>query len=313
MADNADRHKAKMANRKAVQDAEVASKPILEKGLLIVHTGPGKGKSTAAFGLALRALGRGFRVAVVQFIKGAWSTGERMAVERFGAQVEWRTMGEGFTWETQDRARDVAAASAAWAEAKRMMADPSIRLLVLDELNIALRYDYLPLAEVVAALVAAAPRPACRRDRPQRQAGADRGGRLRDRVRARQASLRRWRAGAGGDRILTARALMFQGTGSDVGKSLIVAGLSRAFCEARASRPPVQAAEHVEQRRGDRRRRRDRPRSGFAGARVRSSAERAHEPGALEAAERSRRAGCRPGQGRSAMRGRANIRRSNPN
>jgi cob(I)alamin adenosyltransferase len=142
-----------MAKRKAVQDAEVAAKPILEKGLLIVHTGPGKGKSTAAFGLALRTLGRGHRIGVVQFIKGAWSTGERMAIERFGPQAEWRTMGEGFTWETQDRARDVAAASAAWVEAKRMMADPSIRLLVLDELNIALRYDYLPLAEVVAELV----------------------------------------------------------------------------------------------------------------------------------------------------------------
>ncbi len=123
-----------------------------EKGLLIVHTGPGKGKSTAAFGLVLRALGRGFRVGVVQFIKGAWSTGERTAIERFAAQVEWRTMGEGFTWETQDRARDVASANAAWGEAKRMMADPSIRLLVLDELSIALRYDYLPLAEVVGEL-----------------------------------------------------------------------------------------------------------------------------------------------------------------
>src|ERR1700733_14423179 len=150
--DPADRHKAKMAKRKALQDAEVAAKPILEKGLLIVHTGPGKGKSTAAFGLA-----RGFRVGVVQFIKGAWSTGERMGVERFGTQVEWRTMGEGFTWETQDRARDVAAATAAWGEARRMMADPSIRLVVLDELSIALRYDYLPLAEVVAALVARRP------------------------------------------------------------------------------------------------------------------------------------------------------------
>src|SRR3984957_11143902 len=152
-----DRHKAKMAKRKAVQDAEVAAKPIVEKGLLIVHTGPGKGKSTAAFGLAVRTLGRGHRVGVVQFIKGAWSTGERMAIERFGDQVEWRTMGEGFTWETQDRTRDVAAASAAWVEAKRMMADPSIRLLVLDELNISLRYDYLPLAEVVAALAARRP------------------------------------------------------------------------------------------------------------------------------------------------------------
>ena len=102
-----------MVKRKAAQDAEVAAKTI-EKGLLIVHTGPGKGKSTAAFGLALRALGHGWRVGVVQFIKGAWSTGERAAFERFGDQVDWRTMGEGFTWETQDRARDVAAAEAAW-------------------------------------------------------------------------------------------------------------------------------------------------------------------------------------------------------
>ena len=152
MDSDEDRHRVKMGKRKAAQDAEVAGKPITEKGLLIVHTGPGKGKSTAAFGLALRALGRGFRVGVVQFIKGAWSTGERTAIERFGSQVEWRTMGEGFTWETQDRARDVAAAEAAWEAAKRMMADPSIRLLVLDELNIALRYDYLKLSEVVAAL-----------------------------------------------------------------------------------------------------------------------------------------------------------------
>jgi len=157
MDDAEDRHKKKMAKRKAAQDAEVASKPILDKGLLIVHTGPGKGKSTAAFGLVLRALGRGQRVGVVQFIKGAWTTGERAAIDRFGAQVEWRTMGEGFTWETQDRARDVAAAAAAWNEAKRMMADPTIRLLVLDELNIALRYDYLPLADVVATLKARRP------------------------------------------------------------------------------------------------------------------------------------------------------------
>ncbi len=152
MTDANDRHKAKMEKRKAAQDAEVASKPILEKGLLIVHTGPGKGKSTAAFGLALRALGRGFRVGVVQFIKGGWTTGERPALERFGDRIVWRTMGEGFTWETQDRARDVGAAEAAWEEAKRMMADETIRLLVLDELNIALRYDHLPLGVVVDAL-----------------------------------------------------------------------------------------------------------------------------------------------------------------
>ena len=151
---DAGRHKAKMAKRKAVQDAEVAARTIADKGLLMVHTGAGKGKSTAAFGLALRALGRGWRVGVVQFIKGGWSTGERTALERFGAQIVWRTMGEGFTWETQDRARDVAAASRAWDAALALMADATIRLLVLDELNIALRYDYLPPGEVVAALTA---------------------------------------------------------------------------------------------------------------------------------------------------------------
>jgi cob(I)alamin adenosyltransferase len=152
MTDEAARHKAKMVKRKAFQDAAVAARPILAKGLLIVHTGPGKGKSTAAFGLALRALGRGWRVGVVQFIKGAWSSGERTAFERFGDQIVWRVMGEGFTWETQDRDRDVAAARAAWGQSLSLMADPTIGLIVLDELNIALRYDYLPLAEVVEAL-----------------------------------------------------------------------------------------------------------------------------------------------------------------
>src|SRR6185312_6522789 len=151
--DEAARHKAKMANRKAVQDAEVAGKTV-EKGLLIVHTGKGKGKSTAAFGLMLRALGRGFRCGVVQFGKGAWQSGERTAIERFGDQVEWHTLGEGFTWETQDRARDVAAAERAWAATTKMMADRSIRLIVLDELNIALRYDHLDVARVVKALQA---------------------------------------------------------------------------------------------------------------------------------------------------------------
>jgi cob(I)alamin adenosyltransferase len=154
--DDAARHRAKMAKRKAVQDAEVASKTI-EKGLLIVNTGPGKGKSTAAFGLMLRALGHGWRVGVVQFIKGAWETGERRALDAFGPQITWHTMGEGFTWETQDKARDIAAAHRAFEKAKELMADPDIRLLVLDELNIALRYDYLPLAEVVATLAARRP------------------------------------------------------------------------------------------------------------------------------------------------------------
>ena len=150
--DAARRHKEKMAKRKAVQDAEVASKTIREKGLLIVHTGPGKGKSTAAFGLIMRALGHDWPIGVVQFIKGAWSTGERKALERFPDLVRWYSMGEGFTWETQDRARDVAAAEAAWVKVNELMADPAIRLLVLDELNIALRYDYLPLEAVVETL-----------------------------------------------------------------------------------------------------------------------------------------------------------------
>ncbi|MGO4739675.1 cob(I)yrinic acid a,c-diamide adenosyltransferase [Bosea sp. 2KB_26] len=150
-ADEAARHKAKMEKRKAVQDAEVAAKTI-EKGLLIVNTGPGKGKSTAAFGLILRALGHDWRVGVVQFIKGAWATGERKALDAFGDRIVWHTMGEGFTWETQDKARDIAAAERAFAKAKALMDDPEIRLLVLDELNIALRYDYLPLAEVVETL-----------------------------------------------------------------------------------------------------------------------------------------------------------------
>ena len=149
----AERHRAKMAKRKAVQDAEVAAKTI-EKGLLIVHTGTGKGNSTAAFGLALRMLGRGQRVGVVQFIKGAWHSAERDALARFGDQLVWHTMGEGFTWETQDRARDVAAAERAWAKACELMADPNLAMLILDELNIALRYDYLDLAAVVAALEA---------------------------------------------------------------------------------------------------------------------------------------------------------------
>ena len=155
-SDEAGRHRAKMEKRKAVQDAEVASKTI-EKGLLMVHTGPGKGKSTAAFGLALRMVGRARKVGIVQFIKGAWSTGERSVLESFGDLVEWHSMGEGFTWETQDRERDIAAARRAWEKAVELMADPSVALVVLDELNIALRYDYLPLDEVVAALKARRP------------------------------------------------------------------------------------------------------------------------------------------------------------
>ncbi len=151
-----DRHRTKMAARKSVQDQEVASKSI-EKGLLIVHTGPGKGKSTAAFGLALRMVGRGRKTAVVQFIKGAWTTGERDVLERFGPLVEWHTMGEGFTWETQDRDRDVAACRRAWNVTRGLLSRADLSLVVLDELNIALRYDYLPLEEVLSALSARPP------------------------------------------------------------------------------------------------------------------------------------------------------------
>ncbi|APF35957.1 cob(I)yrinic acid a,c-diamide adenosyltransferase [Chelatococcus daeguensis] len=151
--EEAARHREKMVKRKAVQDAEVAAKT-REKGLLIVNTGPGKGKSTAAFGLMLRALGHGWKVGVVQFIKGNWETGERRAMERFSDLVEWHAMGEGFTWETQDKARDIAAASRAWDKAKELMARDDVRLVILDELNIALRYDYLPLDAVVATLTA---------------------------------------------------------------------------------------------------------------------------------------------------------------
>lgn len=147
------RHRAKMEKRKALQDAEVAGKTIAAKGLLMVHTGAGKGKSTAAFGLALRALGHGWKVGVVQFGKGAWRSGERKMLEALGeSKVSWHTLGEGFTWETQDRARDEAAARRAWDKARELMQDPDIRLLVLDELNIALRYAHLPLEEVVSTL-----------------------------------------------------------------------------------------------------------------------------------------------------------------
>jgi cob(I)alamin adenosyltransferase len=154
--DDAARHRAKMAHRKAVQDAEVAGKTI-EKGLLIVHTGPGKGKSTAAFGLVLRMIGHGRKAAVVQFVKGAWSTGERRVLERFSELVTWHTMGEGFTWETQDKARDIAACERAWQLATELMRQPDLALLVLDELNIALRYDYLPLETVLEAMRARRP------------------------------------------------------------------------------------------------------------------------------------------------------------
>jgi cob(I)alamin adenosyltransferase len=149
-------HREKMARIKAVKDRLYASKTI-EKGLLIVHTGTGKGKSTAAWGLAMRCLGHGLKLGVVQFVKGRRDTGERSFLARFPELAEVKVMGEGFTWETQDRERDIAAARAAWEAAMAMLRDPALHMVILDELNIVLRKDYLPLAEVIAGLQARRP------------------------------------------------------------------------------------------------------------------------------------------------------------
>lgn len=147
---NAD-HREKKAKIKAARDKMMAAKTG-EKGLLIVHTGKGKGKSSSAFGMVLRCVGHGMKVGVIQFIKGAWDTAERRVFETFSDLVTFKAMGEGFTWETQDRERDIAAAARAWEAACEMMDDPDCRMVVLDELNIALRYDYLPLGEVIERL-----------------------------------------------------------------------------------------------------------------------------------------------------------------
>lgn len=144
-------HREKMARRKEARDRIMATKTE-ERGLVIVHTGKGKGKTTAAMGMALRCIGHGLKVGIVQFVKGAWNTGERRALEQFGDLVAFKAMGEGFTWETQDRARDIAAAEAALRAAGEMIRDPSFRMVILDELNIVLRYDYLPVQAVLALL-----------------------------------------------------------------------------------------------------------------------------------------------------------------
>ncbi|WP_430727021.1 cob(I)yrinic acid a,c-diamide adenosyltransferase [Sphingomonas yabuuchiae] len=143
-------HAERMAKKKAAQDSKVAARDA-EKGLIIVHTGKGKGKTTAALGMVIRAVGHGMRVGMVQFVKGAMTTGEAAVLARF-PEVDFHAMGEGFTWNTQDRARDIATARGAWEEVKRMVADPSYDLIVADELNIVLRYDYLPVDEVLEVL-----------------------------------------------------------------------------------------------------------------------------------------------------------------
>ena len=145
------RHAEKMKKKKAARDKIIATKTV-EKGLVIVHTGKGKGKSTAAFGMVFRAIGNGMRVGIVQFVKGKWGTGERKVLEAFPDQVEMATMGEGFTWETQDRQRDIAAAKEAWEKAKAMIMDEKLDMVLCDELNIVLRYDYLDLGEIIEFL-----------------------------------------------------------------------------------------------------------------------------------------------------------------
>lgn len=156
MSVEAEHYRAKMQKRKAMQDRMVAESN-REKGLLIVHSGNGKGKSTAAFGMALRSAGYGRRVAIIQFIKGAWDTGEQRAFQQFGEQIAFYPMGEGFTWDTQDKVRDVAACERAWKLAQDAMSDPEISLVILDEINIALRYKYLTCQDVLSGL---AKRPA---------------------------------------------------------------------------------------------------------------------------------------------------------
>ncbi len=148
-----ERHAEKMKKRRAARDKILATKTE-ERGLIMVHTGKGKGKSTAAMGLAMRCIGHGLRVGIVQFVKGAWETGERAVLDDYPNLVTIKAMGEGFTWDTQDRQRDLAAAANAWAMVKEMMADPGYHMVIADELNIVLRYNYLPIDDIIAALAA---------------------------------------------------------------------------------------------------------------------------------------------------------------
>ena len=227
------RHAEKMAKKKAVRDRMIATKT-LEKGLLIVHTGKGKGKSTAALGMVMRAIGHGFKVGIVQFVKGKWETGERVVLERFADQVTINTMGEGFTWETQSRERDIAAAHAAWNQAVKLIQDPEIKMVLLDELNIVLRYDYLPLEEVLAVL----------RDKPEDKHVIVTGRNAKDEMleladlvtdmtMVKHPFREGVKAQAGVEfrprRGCPPRQLCSWAPARDVGKSMIVAGLCRAF------------------------------------------------------------------------------------
>ncbi|MEJ6640284.1 MAG: cob(I)yrinic acid a,c-diamide adenosyltransferase [Octadecabacter sp.] len=153
MSEDADRHAMKMAKKKAAREKIMATKTD-KKGLVIVHTGKGKGKSSAAFGMIFRHIAHGMKCGVVQFIKGGMSTGERdLILDKFADECAFHTMGEGFTWETQDKTRDTEMALAAWEKAKELIRDPSNSMVLLDEINIAIRYDYVPIADVVEFLV----------------------------------------------------------------------------------------------------------------------------------------------------------------
>ena len=152
MTEDTDRHAMKMAKKKAARDKIMATKTD-KKGLIIVHTGKGKGKSSAAFGMIFRCIAHDMKCAVVQFIKGGMSTGERdLILSKFSDECAFHTMGEGFTWETQDKTRDTEMAMAAWEKAKELIRDPANKMVLLDEINIALRYDYIPIAEVIEFL-----------------------------------------------------------------------------------------------------------------------------------------------------------------
>ncbi len=157
MTEDTDRHAMKMAKKKAARDKIMATKTD-KKGLIIVHTGKGKGKSSAAFGMIFRCIAHDMKCAVVQFIKGGMSTGERdLILSKFSDECAFHTMGEGFTWETQDKTRDTEMAMAAWEKAKELIRDPGNKMVLLDEINIALRYDYIPIAEVIQFLATEKP------------------------------------------------------------------------------------------------------------------------------------------------------------
>ena len=295
-----ERHREKARKHKAARDKIMATK-IGEKGLLIVNTGTGKGKTSAALGMVFRHIGHGYPVAVVQFTKSpAWDTGEAKLLAKFPELVTLHIMGEGFTWETQDRERDIAAATKGWERAKELIRDDRHRMVLLDELNIVLRYDYLDLNEVLTFLREEKPADkhvviTGRNAKPELIEMAD----LVTEMTLVKHPFRAGRERPEGHRILMERptpALMIQATGSNAGKSTIVAGLARALVRRGLKVAPFKPQNMSNNAAVADRGRRDRPRPGRAGAGGAGAAERAHEPGAAEAGDRYRRANHRAGQ-----------------